>query len=88
MGNASLGLLNLEAGISKKLKENLEQIVESSKFGAQTVRRLSMYSQGHVERRTVDTKVFDLSELVTQAVEMSRPLWKAEPEKERPKGIS
>ncbi len=81
MGNASLGLMNLQSGDFSDLKEKLDQIIESSKFGAETVRRLNRYARGRPDGQTVVTKVFDLSDLVGQAVEMSRPWWKTEPEK-------
>ncbi len=44
MGNASLGLLNLQAREFGELKERLDQIIQSSKFGAETVRRLNRYA--------------------------------------------
>ena len=79
IGNASLGLINLRSGDLTDLRENLEQILESSRFGAETVNRLSRYARASDEYQSEATEVFDLSELVRQSVEMSRPWWKAEP---------
>ncbi|MBM4329448.1 MAG: PAS domain S-box protein [Deltaproteobacteria bacterium] len=81
IGNASLGLMNLRSGDLKDLKQNLEQIVESSRFGAETINRLNRYVRVSADDHTAAIEVFDLSDLITQAAEMSRPWWKTEPEK-------
>jgi CheY-like chemotaxis protein len=81
IGNATLGLMNLQFGNVAEVKESLQQIVESAKFGAETVVRLNTYARGSSEDETATIEIFDLSDLVTQAVEMSKPWWKSEPEK-------
>jgi PAS domain S-box-containing protein len=81
IGNAGLALLNLQAGDFTELKENLEQIVGSSKSGAETVRRLNRYARQARESKEMETEIFDLSDLVTQAAELTRPWWQTEPER-------
>lgn len=81
IGNASIGIMNLQTGNLSDLKENLEQIIESGRFGAETVNRLNRYARGTADDQTEKIEVFDLSNLVTQAAEMSKPWWKTEPEK-------
>jgi PAS domain S-box-containing protein len=81
LGNASLGLMNLQSGDFKELKENLEQVIESSRFGAETVNRLNRYARGPAVSQKEPLEIFDVSDMVKQAVEMTRPWWKTEPEK-------
>lgn len=84
LGSSSLGLAKMEMGDHPGVKEHLQQIVESTKLGAQTVKRL----QNFARVRTDDPgggRVFDLSGTVKDAIEMSKIWWKTGPEKE---GIS
>jgi PAS domain S-box-containing protein len=81
IGNASLSLIHLQAGDFTDLRERLERIIESSKFGAATVNRLNRYALGKTAGGTDPVEVFDVSAVVRQAVEMTIPWWKTEPEK-------
>jgi len=81
IGNASLGLMNLQSADFIHLKENLTRIAESARFGAETVRRLNRYARSRDDVRAGETEVFDLSDLVRQAAEMTRHWWKTEPER-------
>jgi PAS domain S-box-containing protein len=81
IGNANLGVMNLQSGDLADAKENLEQIEESARFGAETVNRLNRYARGSTDDQTAAIEVFDLCDLVAQAAEMSKPWWKTEPEK-------
>ncbi len=82
MGGAGLALINLESGDFSDMKEHLEQVLESARFGAETVRRLNRFAESGLESTGLEAgDVFDLSDLVKQAVEMARPWWKSQPEK-------
>ena len=82
VGGTELALSDLEVGNYKSIKESLEQILESSKFGAETVRRLQSFAGLRVDSRELMEEVFDVSNLVSQAVEMTKPWWKHAPEKD------
>jgi PAS domain S-box-containing protein len=81
LGNANLALLNLQSGEFSEMQESLEQIVESARFGAETVRRLSTFAKAGDGDRTASDEVFDVRDLVRQAIQMTRPWWKEEPRK-------
>lgn len=85
MGSAQLVSLNLELGDLTSAKEDIDQILESSRFGAETVRRLQSFAKLNSDGRVAEGKIFDLSNTVRQAVEMSKIWWKTIPER---KGIS
>ncbi len=80
LGGSQLALTALELGNVTQAKESLEQIVESAKFGAQTVKRLQDFARFPMDRGP--GKVFDVSNTVREAIEMSKPWWKTNPEKE------
>jgi PAS domain S-box-containing protein len=81
LGNADLAVLDLESGSFTDLKEKLKEISASARFGAETVRRLNRFARDAEEHETREAEVFDLSEMVRQAAEMTKPWWKSEPEK-------
>ncbi len=82
MGGAQLASVNLDLANIPNVKRHLEQILESSQFGAETVKRLQSFANLHSEPVSAGTNVFDLSDLVRQAVEMTKPWWKTTPERE------
>ena len=85
IGSANLAIKQLQSGEFSNVKENLERILYSSQSGAETVRRLNRFARTHLEGEEYPlTEVFDLSDLVSQAVEITIPWWKTHPEK---KGI-
>ncbi|MGB6064759.1 MAG: PAS domain S-box protein [Desulfomonilaceae bacterium] len=82
MGGAQLASLNLELENVANVRRHLEQILESSKFGAETVKRLQSFANLQSEPVSAESDTFDLSDLVRQAVEMTKPWWKTTPERE------
>lgn len=85
MGSANSLSSNLELGDLTAAKADINQILESSRSGAETVRRLQTFARSKTDRFRTEAQVFDLSELVWQAIEMSKIWWKTIPERE---GIS
>jgi PAS domain S-box-containing protein len=81
-GGAQMALTNLELGNLAKIYNNLEQILESSRLGAETVKRLQDFARIKVDNAVVQGKVFDLSRCVDQAIDMSEPWWKTKPAKD------
>lgn len=81
LGNANLAVLNLEAGVLQDVKQNLEHIMEVSRFGADTVRRLSSFVGLRDSVHGKIPEVFDLSDLARQCTEMTANWWKTNPRK-------
>ncbi|MFC1835171.1 response regulator [Thermodesulfobacteriota bacterium] len=84
VGASGLAESDLEAGDYDEVRSTLSQIAESAQLGSETVKQLQDFARVRTEDPTVDGKVFDLSDTVNKAIEVSRPLWKTGPEK---KGI-
>ncbi|MGO9568692.1 MAG: PAS domain S-box protein [Desulfomonilaceae bacterium] len=82
MGGAQLASVNLELENIPKVNRHLEQILESSRFGAETVKRLQSFANLHSDPVSEGSEMFDLSDLARQAVEMTKPWWKTTPERE------
>lgn len=80
LGNAQLALINLESENYGELKSDLEDIVQGSRFGADVVKRLQSFTQVQAEKRLGGANVFDLSDTVKEAIELSRPAWQTQPE--------
>lgn len=81
IGNLELALLELESGNHSHVKEALESVLESSRLGAETVRRLQSFAGIRDHSQRLEKGVFDLSDTVRQALEMSRNWWKSIPDK-------
>ncbi|MBM4329150.1 MAG: PAS domain S-box protein [Deltaproteobacteria bacterium] len=82
IGNLELALLDLEMGHYTDIKHALEKVLESSRFGAETVRRLQSFAGLRERRGSGEMGSFDLSGIVRQAVDMSKTWWKTLPEKQ------
>ncbi|MGB9617248.1 MAG: ATP-binding protein, partial [Desulfomonilaceae bacterium] len=80
MGGAQLAKANLQAGNLKAAAERLDQLFHSARLGSETVRRLQTFARLKSDFAR-EGHVFDLSETVRSAVEMSNVWWKSGPEK-------
>ena len=76
MGSLELSLIDLEAGRHGKARESIQWMRDSVRLGAETVRRLQTFARIRAEGQAEDRKVFDVSQVVSQAVEISKPWWK------------
>jgi PAS domain S-box-containing protein len=81
-GSSQMALAHLQSGSLSVIEKCLDQIVQSSKFGAETVKRLQNFARIESEGQVKHGEVFDLSTTANQAIEFSSPWWKATPEKE------
>lgn len=72
--NANLALSNLEAAEYDEVRQSLKEIVESSKAGAETARRLQHFARPRPLDAVQGGKVFDLSETAREGVATSK-LW-------------
>ena len=82
MGGIDLALIDLEMGNLSEAKRSLEQLLQVSRSGAATVRRLQTFAQVSGKIQPAESEVFDLSEIVKQTAEITKPFWKTGPDKE------
>jgi PAS domain S-box-containing protein len=82
LGNASLAQIKLESGELSDIRDNLNEIIESSRFGAETVRRLNRFAKSDSGSEVAASQIFDLCDVVKQATAMTTPWWKTNPERE------
>ncbi len=81
IGACGLAESDLESGDFDDVRATFKQIAESAQLGSETVKQLQDFARVRTEDPTVDGKVFDISDTVYRALEVSRPLWKTGPEK-------
>lgn len=82
IGAAQLAAINLDAGNLEKVRTSLEQILESSESGSETVRRLQSCTRVCKPDIFRKDSVFDLRDVVRPAAELTKPWWKTNPEKQ------
>ena len=85
MASASLSLMELESGDFSQIKTTLEKMLEATSLGAETVRRLQTFANVRADMDDREVAVFDVASTARNAAEVSKPLWKSDPEK---RGIS
>jgi PAS domain S-box-containing protein len=83
MGNAETALVESRTGNSAAVQSSLRQILESARFGADLVRRLQSFAGVRSQDEPQEGAVFDFSDTVRQAIEMSRIWWESLPSKQR-----
>jgi len=82
IGATQLAAINLDAGDVAKVKTSLQQILESSESGSETVRRLQSFTRVCKPDISRKDSVFDLCDVVRPAAELTKPWWKTNPEKQ------
>ena len=75
MGSAQASLAKLEAGKVAQSAEATRAILHSCELGADVVRRIKEFTHVNSDD-TNETRSLDLSELVRETVELTKPLWK------------
>ena len=80
MGGAQLAKANLQAGNLEGVALRLDQLYQSARLGSETVRRLQTFARLKSDFAR-EGHIFDISETVRSAVEMSNVWWKTVPEK-------
>lgn len=81
IGASGLAESDLEEGDIEEVRTTLQQIAESAQAGSETVKQLQDFARVRTEDPTVDGEIFDFSETVRKAVDVTRPFWKSGPEK-------
>lgn len=82
LGSANLGQMALESGDFSEVRTSLDQIVESSRFGAETVRRLNRFAKPRAEGDRSKVERFDLSDIARQAIALTSTWWNTNPKNE------
>lgn len=72
VGYMELALLDLEEGSHTEVKASLDKVLESSKVGAEVVRRLQTFSRPARRGGASKEVIFDVSDVVGQAAEIGR----------------
>jgi len=78
----NLVLIHMDAEDLPSAKSTIERILESSRFGAETVRWLQEFAHSQKDSLMEESTVFCLSHIVERAIEVSKPWWRSGPEKE------
>jgi PAS domain S-box-containing protein len=81
-GNMELARMDLAAGNLDNLATELDSAREAARMGAETVRRLLTYSGIRHPGKSDRSAVFDLSRLVSHAIEMTKSWWRDIPHRE------
>ena len=82
MAGGQVGLKHLESGNTAQVRPEIEQILRTCDLGAETIKRLQEFAKVKNDTVRFDYTVFDLSHSLRQAVEMTKPWWKSNPEKD------
>lgn len=81
IGHLDLSLTDLEAEDYPRVKETLQRVLERSKSATETVKRLQAFAGLQPDGVVADSRVFDLSHVARQAVEMGNAWWEASQDK-------
>ena len=79
LGNLELTLMGIEGGDCSNIKGTIEQVMHASREGAAIISRLQSFARIRCEVSPTASKVLELSHVVNQAVELTRPAWEMVP---------
>ena len=82
LSNAEIASKAADSQDMQLLRSNLGQIMDSCRFGSETVKRLENFASGRSHVTVAEGKVFSLSNTVQKAIEMTETWWKTAPERE------
>ncbi len=75
MGGAEAGLAKLDSGKIRECREAIRNIWNASQRGADVVRRIKDFTLVKTDEMDA-AHIFDLDELIKEAVELTKPLWR------------
>jgi len=82
MGNCQLAQTKIKSFSSpEQILNHLDQIMDSARYGSETVKRLQNFSRHKWETPLGSSLVVDLSEMADHAALMTKPLWQSTPQK-------
>ncbi len=76
MGGGEAALAKLESGKIRECREAIQNILNASRRGADVVRRIKDFTLVKTEQMD-QAQIFDLDELIKEAVELTKTLWSA-----------
>jgi two-component system cell cycle sensor histidine kinase/response regulator CckA len=79
MGSGEAALAKLGGGKIRECREAIESILNACRRGSGIVRRIKDFTLSDTHGMD-EAQVFDLEELVSEALELTKPLWKTLPE--------
>jgi signal transduction histidine kinase/CheY-like chemotaxis protein len=74
VGACGTAQIELEFGDVKGAMSTLGKVVDSAQTGSQTVKQLQDFAGVRTEDPSLDGRVFDLTEVVSRAIDMTKPL--------------
>ncbi|MFH0958781.1 MAG: PAS domain S-box protein [Pseudomonadota bacterium] len=83
-GSMELAIMDMDNGKTDDARRSIEKIRDSARLGAETVRRLQTFARIRVDKRRNDARVFDISETILHATQVTTPLFKADPDNPKP----
>ena len=75
MGGAEAALAKLDSGKIRECQEAIRNILNASQRGADVVRRIKDFTLVKTDEMD-EAHIFDLDELIKEAVELTKPLWR------------
>lgn len=82
LGNCQLAQMKIASYTDyMNVGKNLEQIVRSSRHGAETVKRLQSFCKTESESEERNIRLVNFSSAVRKAIELGKPWWRSIPEK-------
>ena len=81
MAGSELALQETRKGNLQNIEVVMRRIINGCKFGAETVKRLQEFA-GTSSQRDRPVEILDVSEIIKQAVEITKPFWKNNPERD------
>jgi PAS domain S-box-containing protein len=84
LGAGEAAISKLNAGEIRKSRDAITTLIEACHRGADIVRRIKEFTLANTEGQT-ESRVFDIGDLVAEAVQLTRPIWTSpvEPNKYR-----
>jgi two-component system cell cycle sensor histidine kinase/response regulator CckA len=79
MGSGEAALAKLDGGKIRECREAIESILNACRRGSGIVRRIKDFTLSKTHDMD-EAQIFDLEELVSEALELTKPLWKILPE--------
>jgi PAS domain S-box-containing protein len=79
MGSGEAALTKLGGGKIRECREAIESILNACRRGSGIVRRIKDFTLSNTHGMD-EAQIFDLEELVSEALELTKPLWKTLPE--------
>ncbi len=82
MHGAQMACRHIQSGDLEAARSKIRRIIDTSQLGSETVRRLQDFAGVRTLSQSKTDEVLDLSQIVARAVELSRPWWKDNPQRE------